>query len=50
LQGIAEALVWFALYAVPVILVIALPIVLIGLGLRAWLARRALPKVSRRKK
>jgi hypothetical protein len=50
LQGIAEALVWFALYALPVILIVALPIVLIGLGLRAWLARRSLPKVSRRKK
>lgn len=50
LQGIAEALVWFALYALPVVLIVALPIVLIGLGLRAWLARRSLPMVSRRKK
>jgi len=50
LQGIAEALVWFALYAVPVILVVALPIVLIGLLLRRWFGKRLLPNVSRRKK
>jgi hypothetical protein len=50
LQGIAEALVWFALYAVPVILVVAVPIVLIGLLLRRWLGKRLVPNVSRRKK
>ena len=50
LQGIAEAVVWVALYVVPVILVVALPVVLIGLGLRAWLAKRSAPKGSPRKK
>jgi len=50
LQGIAEALVWFALYAVPVILVIGLPLLLIGWVVRNWLAKRGLPKSARRKK
>ncbi|MEX2160705.1 MAG: DUF4349 domain-containing protein [Anaerolineales bacterium] len=44
LQGLAEALVWFLLYVLPVILVVGLPILLIGLGLRAWRLKRLLPK------
>ncbi|MEX2144092.1 MAG: DUF4349 domain-containing protein [Anaerolineales bacterium] len=52
LQGIAEALVWFALYVLPIVLVIGLPVVLIGWGLRRWLAKRTLPKTvpAKRKK
>lgn len=48
LQSFAEALVWFALYALPVILVIGVPVLLVVWGLRRWFAKRSLPK-SRRK-
>jgi len=50
LQGIAEALVWLALYVLPVILVIGLPLVLIGWGLRTWLAKRTAKASPARRK
>jgi hypothetical protein len=47
LQGIAEALVWFVLYVIPVLLVIAVPLLLIGWGIRKALELRK-PKVKRK--
>ncbi|MEX1248270.1 MAG: DUF4349 domain-containing protein [Anaerolineales bacterium] len=41
LQGIAEALVWFFFYVLPVLLVLGVPLLLIGLGLRSWWLKRA---------
>ncbi len=46
LQGIAEALVWLALYILPVALIIGIPLWLIFLGLRGWAKRRS-PKKAR---
>jgi hypothetical protein len=48
LQGIADALVWFLLYVVPVVLIIGLPLLLIGWGVRKWAVARSAG--SRRKK
>jgi hypothetical protein len=52
LQGIAEALVWFFLYVIPVLVVIALPLLLIGWGVRKALTLRkpkaAKPKAARK--
>lgn len=47
LQGIAEAMVWIALYLVPITLIIGIPAWLIFRGLRGWYARR---RPSRRSK
>jgi hypothetical protein len=41
LQGIADALVWFLLYVVPVVLIIGLPLLLIGWGVRKWAVARS---------
>ncbi len=49
LQGIAEGLVWFVLYVLPVLLIIILPIWLVVALVRRWLSRRQ-PKASPRKK
>lgn len=47
LQGIAEALVWLALYVLPIVLIIGIPLWLIFRGLRGWYDRRSSPKRSR---
>ncbi|HLD93316.1 MAG TPA: DUF4349 domain-containing protein [Anaerolineales bacterium] len=47
LQGIAEALVWLALYVLPIVLIIGIPAWLIFRGLRGWYDRRTPPKRSR---
>lgn len=47
LQGIAEALVWLALYVLPIVLIIGIPAWLIFRGLRGWLNRRSSPKRSK---
>lgn len=49
LQGVAEALVWFFLYLVPVVLVIGVPLLLIGWGVRKWAIARNAPKPRRKK-
>jgi hypothetical protein len=46
LQGIAEALVWFALYILPVALIIGIPLWLIFRGLRGWSNRRPTKKAK----
>lgn len=40
LQGIAEALVWIALYILPIALIIGIPLWLVFRGLRGWVDRR----------
>ncbi|MCL5429252.1 MAG: DUF4349 domain-containing protein [Chloroflexi bacterium] len=47
LQGIAEALVWLALYVLPIVLIIGIPAWLIFRGLRGRLARRTASKRSK---
>lgn len=47
LQGIAEALVWLALYVLPIVLIIGIPALLIFRGLRGWYDRRTSPKRSK---
>jgi len=49
LQGILEAVIWLALYVLPIVLVIAVPLWLVGRGLRGWLARRKNASPRRRK-
>ena len=44
LQGIAEALVWLALYVLPIVLIIGIPAWLIFRGLRGWADRRSSKK------
>jgi hypothetical protein len=46
LQGIAEALVWLALYILPVALIIGIPLWLVFRGLRGWSNRRS-PKKAK---
>lgn len=47
LQGIAEALVWFFLYVIPVLLLIAVPLLLIGWAIRKVIELRK-PKAKRK--
>ncbi len=47
LQGIAEALVWLALYVLPIALIIGIPAWLIFRGLRGWADRRTTSKRSK---
>jgi hypothetical protein len=49
LQGLVNLLIWLALYVLPIVLVIGLPLWLIIRGLRAWSARRAGKAPKRRK-
>jgi len=44
LQGIAEALVWIALYILPIALIIGIPLWLVFRGLRGWADRRSSKK------
>ena len=46
LQGIAEALVWIALYILPIALIIGIPLWFVFRGLRGWADRRS-PKRSK---
>lgn len=47
LQGIAEVLVRFALYLLPLLLIIGIPAWLVLIGVRSWVARRPTPKRSK---
>lgn len=47
LQGIAEALVWLALYVLPIALIIGIPLWIVFRGLRGWFDRRNAPKRSK---
>lgn len=40
LQGLADALIWFALYLLPILLLIGLPLWLVVRGIRSWSGRR----------
>jgi hypothetical protein len=46
LQSIAEALVWLALYVLPVLLVVVLPLLLVIWAVRRWFAGRSVAKAS----
>lgn len=47
LQGIAEALVWLALYVLPIVLIIAIPAWLVFRGFRGWYDRRSKSRRSK---
>ncbi len=47
LQGIAEALVWLALYVLPIVFILGIPAWLLFRGLRGWLGRRSPAKRSK---